>query len=121
MRQVLGGYSRAGVDNFDNHPFLGGGFPGGDGDHAVAVHGLGRIDDDVHEHMAQLLCVPQHQGNEGGHLFFHGDIVKQGLVLDEKEGPIDRLIDVQRFHELARLPGKLKQFLDGVPATLGVF
>jgi len=99
---------------------FGGRLPGDKGNGAIAVHGLSGIDDDIHEHVTQLLRVGHYHGNEGRHLFPDGDVMEKRLVLDEVDGAVNGHVDVLRLHELAGLPGELEQLLDGVPAPLGV-
>ena len=86
----------------------------------VAIHGLRRIEDDVHHQVIQLLCIGQHRGKIRLILFLEIDILKKSLIFEEKECSSQRLVDVVRLHQMACLTGKLQELFDCIPGPLGI-
>ena len=91
-----------------------------DGELAAALHRLGRVEDQVHEQVVELLDIGPDRRQvpvEGLHDL---DVVKQGLVLQQEQGAGQGLVDVLGLDLLAGLAGEFQQFLHGVTAALGI-
>ena len=102
--QILGD-ARAIVVDLENDRFLVGIVPGADDEHAPSVrreHRLLRVDDEVEQHLLDLVAVGEHLRQAGGERIDDGDVRDALLVRAQRERFAHDLVDVH--HGARRLP-----------------
>ncbi len=89
-------------------------------DPAPALHGVGRVEDDVHENLIELLDVGRNKGQLGVQVHVELHILEKGLVDQKKLGPKQGLVDVLEAGLPGGLAGEGEQLVDDIPAALPV-